>query len=246
MDEKFDDEEKLEEHDQELLSSNLDDVSQTDSVQSIPASIPVPLTVNQAGITIKIQNLVCSINLGVALDLKQIAMKARNAEYNPKRFAAATLRLRDPKSTGLVFRTGKLICAGAKSESDARLACRKYTRLIQKIGFPSAECASFTMINLVATLNVRFPIRIESLAAEYSDECTYEPEIFPACVYRLTQPKCVVLMFVSGKCVITGAKSEAHVHQAIDHVWPMIQLFKKQPVQQQQLPAPVDEDFDEE
>lgn len=34
----------------------------------------------------------------------------------------------------------------------------------------------------------------------------YEPEIFPGLVYRMLQPKVVILTFVNGKVVITGAK----------------------------------------
>lgn len=37
-------------------------------------------------IVIKIQNVVCTINLGVRLDLVKITQTARNAEYNPTRF----------------------------------------------------------------------------------------------------------------------------------------------------------------
>ena len=50
------------------------------------------------------------------LDLKKIALKARNAEYNPKRFAAVIIRIRDPKTTALIFSSGKMVCTGAKDE----------------------------------------------------------------------------------------------------------------------------------
>jgi len=52
----------------------------------------------------------------VPLDLKKIALKARNAEYNPKRFAAVIIRIRDPKTTALIFSSGKMVCTGAKNE----------------------------------------------------------------------------------------------------------------------------------
>lgn len=52
-------------------------------------------------------------------------MYAHNAEYNPKRFAACILRFREPKTTALVFATGKMVCTGAKSVENARTATRK-------------------------------------------------------------------------------------------------------------------------
>src|SRR6185369_7860266 len=73
--------------------------------------------------------------LGVQLDLKQIALRARNAEYNPKRFAAVIMRIREPRTTALIFSSGKMVCTGAKSEETSRLAARKYARIIQKLGF---------------------------------------------------------------------------------------------------------------
>ncbi|KOB71843.1 TATA-box-binding protein [Operophtera brumata] len=73
--------------------------------------------------------------LGFVLDLKKIALHARNAEYNPKRFAAVIMRIREPRTTALIFSSGKMVCTGAKSEEDSRLAARKYARIIQKLGF---------------------------------------------------------------------------------------------------------------
>lgn len=52
------------------------------------------------------RNVVSTANLKCKLDLKEIALKCRNAEYNPKRFAAVIMRLRDPKTTALVFESG--------------------------------------------------------------------------------------------------------------------------------------------
>lgn len=78
----------------------------------------------------KLQNIVSTVNLGHELDLKEIALKARNAEYNPKRFAAVIMRLRDPKTTALIFRSGKMVCTGAKTEEASNRAARKYAKII--------------------------------------------------------------------------------------------------------------------
>jgi transcription initiation factor TFIID TATA-box-binding protein len=138
------------------------------------------------------------------------------------------MRLREPKSTALVFRTGKLICAGCRSIPAAVQACHLYTRILQRIQYPLASAAQFTVINLVATINLRFPIRLESLAAEHEESCSYEPELFPGLVYRLEDPKCVVLVFVSGKCVVTGAKGMEDVRRAVELIYPLLRLYRKQ------------------
>lgn len=92
------------------------------------------------------RNIVSTVNLGCKLDLKKIALHARNAEYNPKRFAAVIMRIREPRTTALIFSSGKMVCTGAKSEEDSRLAARKYARIIQKLGFPVSWNKSFTIL----------------------------------------------------------------------------------------------------
>jgi transcription initiation factor TFIID TATA-box-binding protein len=81
------------------------------------------------------RNIVSTISVGCKLDLKKIALQARNAEYNPKRFAALIMRIRAPRTTALIFSSGKMVCTGAKSEDESKLAARKYARIIQKLGF---------------------------------------------------------------------------------------------------------------
>ena len=46
----------------------------------------------------------------------------------------------------------------------------------------------------------------------------YEPDQFPGAVYRMEEPKVVILIFSTGKIVITGAKREAQVHEAADKI----------------------------
>ena len=73
---------------------------------------------NPSGIKPILQNIVATCNLATELDLKTIALKARNAEYNPKRFAAVIMRIRDPKTTALIFRSGKMVVTGDTSQTD--------------------------------------------------------------------------------------------------------------------------------
>ncbi|KAK9701100.1 Transcription factor TFIID (or TATA-binding protein, TBP) [Popillia japonica] len=111
-----------------------------------------PMTPHSAdpGIVPQLQNIVSTVNLNCKLDLKKIALHARNAEYNPKRFAAVIMRIREPRTTALIFSSGKMVCTGAKSEDDSRLAARKYARIIQKLGFP-AKFLDFKIQNMVGS-----------------------------------------------------------------------------------------------
>jgi transcription initiation factor TFIID TATA-box-binding protein len=122
-----------------------------------------------------------------------------------QRFAAVIMRIRDPKTTALIFASGKMVVTGAKSEDDSRLASRKYARIVQKLGF-DAKFSEFKIQNIVGSCDVKFPIRLEGLAYSHGQFSSYEPELFPGLIYRMIKPKVVLLIFVSGKIVLTGAK----------------------------------------
>ncbi|KAF5909665.1 TATA box-binding protein-like protein 2 isoform X1, partial [Clarias magur] len=163
---------------------------------------PVAPVSESSGIIPQLQNIVSTVNLACPLDLKAIALQARNAEYNPKRFAAVIMRIREPRTTALIFSSGKMVCTGAKSEEQSRLAARKYARVVQKLGFP-AKFLDFKIQNMVGSCDVCFPIRLEGLVLTHQQFSSYEPELFPGLIYRMVKPRIVLLIFVSGKVVLT-------------------------------------------
>lgn len=125
------------------------------------------------------------------------------------------MRIREPKTTALVFASGKMVVTGAKSEDDSRLASRKYARIIQKLGF-NAKFTDFKIQNIVGSCDIKFPIRLEGLASRHHTFSSYEPELFPGLIYRMMKPKIVLLIFVSGKIVLTGAKVREEIYQAFE------------------------------
>jgi len=191
-----------------------------------PRTPGMPMSAEASGIIPQLQNIVSTVNLNCKLDLKKIALHARNAEYNPKRFAAVIMRIREPRTTALIFSSGKMVCTGAKSEEQSRLAARKYARVIQKLGFP-AKFIDFKIQNIVGSCDVKFPIRLEGLVLAHSQFCSYEPELFPGLIYRMVKPKIVLLIFVSGKVVLTGAKVRSEIYEAFESIYPILRGFRK-------------------
>ncbi|XP_054828240.1 TATA box-binding protein-like 2 [Eublepharis macularius] len=187
---------------------------------------PMTPTSESSGIVPQLQNIVATVNLACKLDLKNIALHARNAEYNPKRFAAVIMRIREPRTTALIFSSGKMVCTGAKSEEQSRLAARKYARVVQKLGFP-AKFLDFKIQNMVGSCDVRFPIRLEGLVLTHQQFSSYEPELFPGLIYRMVKPRIVLLIFVSGKVVLTGAKDRSEIYEAFENIYPILKGFKK-------------------
>ncbi|XP_053613213.1 uncharacterized protein Trf isoform X2 [Plodia interpunctella] len=152
---------------------------------------------------IKLQNCVSTVNLGCELKLLDIYCRTRFSEYNPARFGGVVMKILEPRATALVFRSGKIVCTGARNEHDSYVAARKFARIIQKLGFP-AKFMDFKIQNFIATADLRFPIRLEALQQAHGQFSSYEPELFPGLVYRMVRPRVVLLIFVNGKIVFTG------------------------------------------
>jgi TATA-box binding protein (TBP) (component of TFIID and TFIIIB) len=132
------------------------------SVSNIP-TVSVSSNINSSEMPKPIlQNIVSTVNLDVRLDLNQIAKTALNSEYNPKRFSAVIMRIRDPRSTALIFNNGKIVCTGAKSEEASRLAARRFARIIQRLGY-NVNFNEFKIQNLVASCDCKFRLQLEEI-----------------------------------------------------------------------------------
>jgi transcription initiation factor TFIID TATA-box-binding protein len=78
----------------------------------------------------KIENIVASANLGVELDLYAIAQKVPDVEYEPEQFPGAILKLKDPRASLLLFKNGKVICTGSKSEAEVKHALERAIKVL--------------------------------------------------------------------------------------------------------------------
>lgn len=154
-----------------------------------------------------VQNVVSTNSLGAAqMDLRDIALRHKLCEYNPQTFAAATIRILNPRSTALVFASGNMVVTGCKSTTESRLAARKYTRIYQTLGIP-VMFRNFKIQNIVASAASGFPIKLQDIANAYGPYVTFTPDLFPGLIFRSINPKLVFLIFRSGKVVITGARN---------------------------------------
>jgi len=166
---------------------------------------------------VQIQNVVAVASLEQKIDLLAIMKVFRNAEYRPRRFPGLVFKLKRPKTTTLIFSSGKMVCTGAKSEKMAYGAVRKVVQELKKAGIIILGEPRITIVNMVASADIGDEVDLEA-AADILDNIMYEPEQFPGAIYRMKEPKVVILIFASGKLVITGAKREEQVHEAADKI----------------------------
>ena len=186
-------------------------------------------TVNPDDLDINVVNVVASASLDQKIDLLDILKVFRNVEYRPKQFPGLVFRLKRPKTATLIFGSGKMVCTGAKSEKMARRAVNKVVRELKNNGIIILGKPKIVIQNMVASANLHGSIDLET-AADILENIMYEPEQFPGLIYRMAEPKTVLLLFASGKLVCTGAKSEEMVYESIVKIYGVLEdydlLFK--------------------
>lgn len=74
---------------------------------------------------------------------------------------------------------------------------------------------------------MNFTIDLDYIASKHGEFCSYEPEMFPGLVYKMMEPKLVLLIFVSGKVVLTGARRKQDIDSAFDKIYPVLEAGKK-------------------
>ncbi len=164
---------------------------------------------------INIENVVVSATLNQDIDLNSVVLAFPRVEYRPEHFPGLVFRLKKPKTTTLIFGSGKMVCTGAKSEKQAKRAVRKVVRELKNNGIVILRRPIIQVQNMVAS--VSYGVRIDLEKAVYRlGRTMYETEQFPGLIYRMNEPRVVLLLFASGKIVCTGAKREEEVYESIN------------------------------
>ncbi|MCK5561785.1 MAG: TATA-box-binding protein [Thermoplasmata archaeon] len=166
---------------------------------------------------IEIVNVVVSASVGTDLDLQAISETLEELEYDPERFPGAIYRVKEPKTALLFFRSGKIVCTGAKSLEAVEIVINGMVERLKKAGIPKLKTPKIVVQNIVATTDLGAELKLNAIALSLGlEKVEYEPEQFPGLVYRVDDPKVVALLFGSGKVVCTGAKRIEDIELAVE------------------------------
>jgi len=172
---------------------------------------------------IQVVNIVVSSSLEHDIPLEKMAATLSNTEYNPEQFPGLVIRIKDPKTSALIFSSGKIVCTGARSLDKVRESLIKIVESVEKIGIKIKITPEINVQNIVASGDIGMDLNLNTLAMKL-DNTEYEPEQFPGLVYKLRDAKATFLLFSNGKIVCTGTKSEDEVHSAVEK---LIENLKK-------------------
>lgn len=168
---------------------------------------------------IQIVNIVVSTSLEHDVPLEKMAATLSNTEYNPEQFPGLVIRIKEPKTSALIFSSGKVVCTGARTIDKVHESIKKIIKSLEKINVKITIKPEINIQNIVASGSVGMDLNLNELATKLRN-VEYEPEQFPGLVYKLqpgkNNPQATFLLFSNGKIVCTGTKSEDEVHVAVD------------------------------
>ncbi len=168
--------------------------------------------------SIKIVNSVVTTDLKHNLNLEKITSTLPNTEYNPEQFPGLVMRIKEPKTSVLLFTSGKIVCAGAKSIIYARRAVYKVIDYLKKVNIKIKVKPILKIQNLVGAGELDFNLNLSELAMDLNN-VEYEPEQFPGLVYKIKTPfNASFLLFSNGKIVCTGTKSKEQMKKCLKQV----------------------------
>jgi len=163
----------------------------------------------------KVQNIVVSASLEHDIPLIKLAEALPNTEYNPEQFPGLVMRIKEPKTSALIFSSGKIVCTGAKSLGKVKLAVEAIIKHLAKVKIKIKIKPKIVVQNMVASGGIGMDLNLNSLAMEL-ENTEYEPEQFPGLVYKLEGTRATFLLFSNGKIVCTGTRSENKLKEAVD------------------------------
>ncbi len=155
-------------------------------------------------------------DLNLNLDLEKISKKLENVEYDKNRFPGLFLRILDPKCVAIIFRNGKMILSGLKSFNNVDIIISRIFTELSKVKIDiDIKSIKSEIVNIVITANLYDKIDLD-LAAVKLENIIFEPETFPALIYKSLLPvKCTFLVFNNGKIVLTGVKEKESIEPAL-------------------------------
>lgn len=186
-----------------------------------------------------IQNVVVIADFGRPLEISQLQeyyLKNRSATIDFDRQFQGIRIKQNENISGYVFRSGKVLCTGARSEAEAKSVGTTMLMVLKKMVYHDKSQGAVGRFevprvnNIVATFNTGYDIQLEHLALEHEKDVTYEPEVYPSLIYSFSdnpQKKIVAFISAKGKVVISGAKFEDDIHKAHQALAAILSKFRR-------------------
>lgn len=164
---------------------------------------------------IKVENVIVFVFLNKEIQLNKIMSNIENAEYEPEKLPGLLYRISEPRSAALIFPSGKIVCTGTKNIKDAKISMQKVMDRLRKVGISVPREFTVKVENIIASSMIEAELDLEEISSVL-ENAEYKPGKFPGLIYKIDEPKVVLLIFRSGKIICTGAHRFKDIHKALD------------------------------
>ena len=177
----------------------------------------------------KIVNITSTARIAKVLDLSLLSKHLWNSIYNPKRFNAIIFRLRKPSVTILIFKTGKIVIVGAKTQEDSEAGAQKTAKVITRIVKGNIFCSEFKIQNIVVSEKFNFKPDLEAFYISKRFLCQQYDGFYPAikCYSNKEKGNLFANLFYSGQMVISGADNMDDIIDYLNILSSVMKRFKK-------------------
>ena len=177
--------------------------------------------VNVPAVEFSIVNVVATATLGHSIDLDSLAhFFPRFISYDPERYFAAYFKSDKMQGKVSIFSSGKMISVGTKSAEKAQHELTLVASYLEDAGIAKLKTPA-KIQNMVATADLGFEPKLDSIERVEGAQIIYEPEQFPSAMISFTlseKSKATILLFSSGKIVCVGLTDRKDIHNVIHHL----------------------------
>ena len=163
----------------------------------------------------KIVNVVVSAQLDQEIDLEAVARSIPKTMYEPSIFSGLVYRKDNPKSTVIMFKSGKITSVGSKSEQSGEKSLQETAfELGEKIDIKYLV-KDIKTVNIIAIASIEQKINLEKIVMQIRN-VLYDKHKFPGARIKLNKNK--LMIFSTGKIISVGCKSEKKAKESIKKI----------------------------
>lgn len=166
---------------------------------------------------VEVVNIAATGDLGVEIDIEKVVedVDFQVANYDPE-FNAAFLRIQEDEELVILYTSGKYILRGGDDFDRMHEVKTKFLKTLSDLGV-EFQTTVFEVKNVVCVGDLETTVNLNSAVLTLGLENTeYEPEQFPGVIYRPEESSCVLLLFSSGKVVVTGGATHEAAQSAFE------------------------------
>ncbi len=169
----------------------------------------------------EIVSLVATVILDGPLDLGLLQRKIEGSELTKANGGWLKYRLKPEMRYIAFYRNGKFLITGKDLQDNISGVSERVLKLIIKAGF-NRKIKKIEINNIVGKARIEGNPTLESFIVNNPDKSEYEPEQFPALIYR--DWNLTFLLFSTGSTIITGAKTLEQLESGFKKFKKLVQI----------------------